>query len=67
MEREVKIRVIAAIIYGVIAGVLAIIVAGCVDGTATVGMTANIAVAGILFGILAVIELVKAERLAKGE
>ncbi len=66
MEREIKIRVIAAIIYGVIAGVLAIIVAGCVDGTATVGLTSKVALAGVLFGILAIMEIVKAKKLADG-
>lgn len=61
-----KIKLIMAIIYGIMAGLLSFIAAGCIDGTENLTIsTAKLLAAGAVFGILAVMELVKLERLAK--
>lgn len=63
-ERKIRIRVIMAAVYGVVTILLGFITAGCVDGTVAVATTGNVALAGILFGILAIIEIEKAVKLA---
>lgn len=64
MEKKIKVKVIMAIIYGIIAMFLGAVTAGCVDGTATASMTWNVVISGILFAILALIEIEKAVKLA---
>lgn len=66
MERKIKIRVVLAIIYGIVTIFLGVITAGCVDGVATVTATWNVAIAGILFAILSLIEIGKVIKLANG-
>lgn len=64
----IKLRLIIAIVYGTAAALMAFIAAGWMDGTEGlyVGQLKLVA-AGVIFGGLAVAELVKIQKMAQSE
>lgn len=61
-----KIRLIAGGAYGILAMLVGFIAACGADGTMDTVKVSKLAIVGIIFGLLAVIELAKAEKIAKG-
>ena len=64
METRIVVRFWVGIGYGIVAMVLAFIATGYMDGSTETGIP-KIAVVALLFAFLSVMELVKAEKLAK--